>query len=119
MLVYRVEDEDNVGPYQDHSRNSRAFDLCCDHTDRKHLSPPRDPLLIGIAPHEKCGCASPEALMTWFDTWLDDLAEYGFFVAVYRDEYARVGLHGQVVFDGEHAQFVERHTLTDFIKKFA
>ncbi|MFJ8955604.1 hypothetical protein ACIRO1_36485 [Streptomyces sp. NPDC102381] len=124
MIVWRVghskalDDGVPSGPYTcknvDEKSSVRLWGMAGDHSNSTHPSPYADPLLRGIASYERCGFNSREALNTWFDGWIEALDSAGFEVWSYEvpDWAARVGRHGQVVFDGREAVEQSRHTFT-------
>jgi hypothetical protein len=75
-----------------------------------HPAPHEDVYLFDIAPYEVCGFTSLDALLDWFDTWLQVLDEADFRVWVYDvpDASVRVGRDfGQLVFIAADAVLVE------------
>lgn len=119
MLVFRVEDANGMGPYQDSSANTDCWTLCADHADMFHPSPLRDSKLRGISPDEFCALDSPEALLRWFRGWLERLAEFGFVVTIYNARYARVGENGQALFRKERATLRDTLDIDTFLGLFA
>lgn len=87
--------------------------------DEQHTPPQSDELINGMSEHERCGCATPEALIRWFEGYMDDLGDENFKVGIYWEEYARSGRNGQVVFDGNTAQKLDTLRIDDFVGMFA
>lgn len=79
---------------------------------KHHPAPHEDPALalVDMAEEEVCGFTSLDALLDWFDTWLQVLDEADFRVWVYDvpDASVRVGQRfGQLVFIAADAVLVE------------
>lgn len=106
------------GPYNRHGVSDLVdctplYDMSSDHTTYRHPAPHWDAKLQRIAPHERCGFDSHEALDRWFAGWTGPLAACGFRAWVYEvpDEYVRVGAHGQALFDHARAELIETYEL--------
>jgi hypothetical protein len=100
MLVYRIENESGLGPYQSGNLNAFTYswDMCIAHSNMAHCAPHVDPDLEGISSDEFCGCDSIESLLSWFYEFLEALEPQGFNISVYEIAEARVGANGQTLF---------------------
>lgn len=128
MRVWRVAHETATdrngfpsGPYASgglpHDVAQALDGMRWDHCDAAHPSPRGDVSLYDIREEEHCGFDSLAALYEWFEErWRVTLFANGFRVFVYDvpNEYARVGRHGQTLFDRHYATPVTTLELTDF-----
>jgi hypothetical protein len=112
MLIYRIENDNGLGPYQHHEGQfSDAYPMMCDHSDNRHPSPWHSSSgLSSIYEFEYCGFDSIVSLAEWFADYLDELDSEGFWVSVYESD-ARVGHYGQALFQRECATKVDRQPI--------
>jgi hypothetical protein len=104
MKVYRMENEEKLGPYA--ADWELKFPLQFAHADEDHPGPRTDGAELAQAYDAddyrklKYAFASLEALFEWFEGWTDALLEAGFYVAEYfvPDEHIIRGDH-QVAYD--------------------
>jgi|GEM_PF-3695731 len=103
--IYRVEHYDRRhGPYEaSYNEMNKKCKKLAEKLDREFLveqHPP--PLTDGIRDYSVshyCGFDSLDALLDWFEEWLEDLEECGYHVAIFEVEDSEL-LHGnkQVMF---------------------
>lgn len=117
MLVYRVEDETEIGPY---NSGLYVYDMLAAHAkDPERVSPYRDPRLRFISEyHEYCGFDSMEALAWWFQDFGQALEDEGFIISTYEVDPAYVR-HGerQLVFQKSAAKRLGKRLPTKYIDK--
>lgn len=82
------------------------------HSDDEHPAPEDDSQLGDMRAHDRCGFDSLGALYRWFDGFISTLITCGFRVWVYEVRAARVGKHGQALFDRRDAVLVRNEPLT-------
>lgn len=121
MRVWRIahsvainpESKTFAGPYQcSPLRDSGkevlevANKLCSAHANEQHPSPQWDMSLGFIRDEEVCGFDSVEAMESWFEGFLGDLADAGFMIFEYEVRECRVGKHGQTLFEVAEAELI-------------
>lgn len=86
MLVYRVEDENGNGPYRCIGRTEAEIELartlCAAHTDSAHPTPLED-FRYHVSSMHVCAFTCLDALLIWFDGFLEDLHNTGHNIKVY------------------------------------
>lgn len=83
-----------------------ASKLCTAHADDRHPSPYWDMSLGFIRNKEVCGFDSVEAMESWFEGFLDDLANAGFMIFEYEVRECRIGEYGQALFEVAEAELI-------------
>jgi hypothetical protein len=99
MIVYRVENEDQLGPYSAEWKKRRKLQLA--HNDDAHPGPARDGEELAeayYAPEHyglRYAFASLEGLHEWFEGWLEEILKAGFKIVerVVPDEHVIHGNH--------------------------
>ncbi|MER7445032.1 hypothetical protein [Micromonospora avicenniae] len=88
MLVYRVEDSNDKGPYNNDANEaveSLGWELQEAHNHGSgHPGPRHERGLRGFTESHVFGFASRSEAAQWFDGWLGKLAAHGYRLAVYR-----------------------------------
>ena len=101
MLVYRVENNQGIGPYKVYPKPNSIMELCEAHnSSRAHPAPGADPGLgVFMQKDYFCGFASEAVLKKWFHGWRKHLRTAGFHMAVYQARKVLVSKYtGQVIF---------------------
>jgi hypothetical protein len=90
MLIYRIENKDGEGPYwcrfdfpYKHPILTMGEDHCADPVN--HPSASKEMMKLGYAEdeftkHHVCGFGSIDQMVQWFDSWLNQLEEWGFYL---------------------------------------
>lgn len=122
MRVFRVEDDDHLGPYRVQSKWYERFASRYENDFNRYPTPAREGL-EGIYFHDNagdwlCGFASLAKLHAWFGPHLKDLRKHGYRVV----EYEVAGRHvnagkKQVIFDSSKARPVVTRSWEDIYKK--
>lgn len=119
ITVYRVEDEEGIGPYKSSSSSVVEYLRCHNLMWDTHPS-----ILIDAGVYSDnyyCGFRNHEQLLSWFDSKLGILHRHGFKVAAYRVPFTSValGLSGrQLAFIKEDAVLVRKMNILSFVKMF-
>lgn len=112
MRVYRLEDLNGSGPYQDGYKSQAQIELSSDHnTDlTNHPSGVLDFEWDDLHSAVRFACASLDGLIAWFGRHIDPLLDEGFDIVVYEVPPSKVkfGRSGrQVVFNINHADAID------------
>lgn len=87
MRIYRVEDEEGIGPYRmrefDDDKNNLADDLCRTHDGVSDHPTPDNDFNHYISSKEVCAFVSLNDLNVWFDEFLDRLEDCGYLITEY------------------------------------